>query len=138
VRPKVDRPLIGDAEDNCGGFSRAFFTPQNWARGSRAHLRKTGIFAAKKYRMRDIKLSGREAAVVRAIGFAESMLGAEILDSTRMELEDVGDTLNGLIAAGFVETIPYAEQVDLAEMPATAFEVNPAYVHELRLAIARR
>ena len=68
--------------------------------------------------MRDIKLSGREAAVVRAIGFAESMLGAEILDSTRMELEDVGDTLNGLIAAGFVETIPY--------------------VHELRTAIARR
>ena len=52
--------------------------------------------------MRDIKLSGREAAVVRAIGFAESMLGAEILDSTRMEPEDVGDTLNGLIAAGFV------------------------------------
>ena len=128
----------GDAEDNCGGFSRAFFTPQNYARGSRAHLRKTGIFAAKKYHMRDIKLSGREAAVVRAIGFAESMLGAEILDSTRMELEDVGDTLNGLIASGFVETIPYAEQVDLAEMPATAFEVNPAYVHELRLAIARR
>jgi len=88
--------------------------------------------------MRDIKLSGREAAVVRAIGFAESMLGAEILDSTRMEPEDVGDTLNGLIAAGFVETIPYAEQIDLAEMPTTAFEVNPAYVHELRVAIARR
>jgi hypothetical protein len=100
--------------------------------------RKTGIFAAKKQYMRDIKLSGREAAVVRAIGFAESMLGAEILDSTRMEPEDVGDTLNGLIAAGFVETIPYAEQIDLAEMPTTAFEVNPAYVHELRVAIARR
>jgi hypothetical protein len=43
--------------------------------------------------MRDIKLSGREAAVVRAIGFAESMLGAEILDSTRMEPEDVGEDL---------------------------------------------
>ncbi len=103
-----------------------------------AHLRKTGILAAKNFNMRDIKLSGREAAVVRAIGFAESMLGAEILDSTRMEPEDVGDTLNGLIAAGFIETIPYAEQIDLAEMPATAFEVNPAYVHELRVAIARR
>ena len=36
------------------------------------------------------------------------------------------------------ETIPYAEQVDLAEMPSTAFECNPAYVHELRVAIARR
>lgn len=101
-------------------------------------LQTIGMLAAKKLSMRDIKLSGREAAVVRAIGFAESMLGAEILDSTRMEPEDVGDTLNGLIAAGFVETIPYAEQVDLAEMPSTAFEVNPAYVHELRTAISRR
>ena len=101
-------------------------------------LKTIGMLAAKKVSMRDIKLSGREAAVVRAIGFAESMLGAEILDSTRMEPEDVGDTLNGLIAAGFVETIPYAEQVDLAEMPSTAFEVNPAYVHELRTAISRR
>jgi hypothetical protein len=88
--------------------------------------------------MREVRLSGREVAVVRALGFAESMLGAEILDITHMELEDVSDTLNGLIAAGLVETIPYSEQIDLAEMPAIAFEVNPAYVHELRQAIARR
>jgi hypothetical protein len=88
--------------------------------------------------MRDVRLSGREVAVVRALGFAESMLGAEILDATRMELEDASDTLNGLIAAGLVETIPYNEQIDMAEMPATAFEVNPAYVHELRQAIAHR
>jgi hypothetical protein len=88
--------------------------------------------------MREVRLSGREVAVVRALGFAESMLGAEILDSTHMELEDASDTLNGLIAAGLVETIPYTEQIDMAEMPATAFEVNPAYVHELRQAIAHR
>lgn len=88
--------------------------------------------------MRDVRLSGREVAVVRALGFAEAMLGAEILDATRMELEDASDTLNGLIAAGLVETIPYSEQIDMAEMPAIAFEVNPAYVHELRQAIAHR
>jgi hypothetical protein len=88
--------------------------------------------------MREVRLSGREVAVVRALGFAESMLGAEILDSTHMELEDASDTLNGLIAAGLVETIPYTEQIDMAEMPATAFEVNPAYVHELRQAIVHR
>ena len=133
----------------CGVPSDTTLVVQNSLPGCSIHLEKlpilppfllgkTGILAAKKRHMRDIKLSGREAAVVRAIGFAESMLGAEILDSTRMEPEDVGDTLNGLIAAGFVETIPYAEQVDLAEMPATAFEVNPAYVHELRVAISRR
>jgi hypothetical protein len=88
--------------------------------------------------MRAIKLTGREMSVVRAMGFTESMLGAEIQDSVNMELEDLTDTLNGLIAAGFVESIPYCEDVQMAEMPATAFEVNPAYVHELREAIIRR
>jgi len=88
--------------------------------------------------MRRIRLSGREATVVRAIGFAEPMVGSEIQDATRMELEDMGDTLNALIAAGFVESIPYSEQVDLAEVPVTSFEVSPAYARELRDAIRQR
>lgn len=88
--------------------------------------------------MREIKLSGREATIVRAIGFTESMLGTEIQDHARMESEDLTDTLNSLLAAGFVQSIPYADQIELAEMPVTAFEINPAYVHEIRLAIARR
>jgi hypothetical protein len=87
--------------------------------------------------MRSIKLTGREATVVRAIGFTETMLGAEIQDFTRMELEDVTDALNGLMAAGFVESVPYYDEVQLAEMPVTAFEINPAYVHEIRQAIQR-
>jgi len=88
--------------------------------------------------MRQIKLTGREATIVRAIGFTESMLGTEIQDHARMESEDLTDTLNGLLAAGFVQSIPYTEQIELAEMPVTAFEVNPAYAHEIRVAIARR
>jgi len=87
--------------------------------------------------MRNIKLSGREASVVRAIGFANSMLGAEIQDFVRMESDDVLDTLNSLMAAGFVESIPYSEQIELAEMLVTAFEVNPAYSHELKRALLR-
>jgi hypothetical protein len=88
-------------------------------------------------RMRQVKLTGREASVVRAIGFTESMLGAEIQDFVRMESEDVTDTLNSLMAAGFVESIPYSEQVQLAEMPVTSFELNPAYTHELKRALIR-
>jgi hypothetical protein len=87
--------------------------------------------------MRNIKLTGREASVVRAIGFTESMMGAEIQDYVRMESEDVTDTLNSLISAGFVESIPYYEEVQLAEMPVTAFELNPAYVHQLKEALSR-
>jgi hypothetical protein len=87
--------------------------------------------------MREIRLSGREASVVRAIGFAETTLGSEIHDNTHMDLEDVADILNSLIAAGFVESVPYAEEIGLAELPATAFELNPAYSHELRNAVRR-
>ena len=93
--------------------------------------------AAKFLGMRQIKLTGREATIVRAIGFTESMLGTEIQDHARMESEDLTDTLNSLLAAGFVQSIPYAEQIQLAEMPVTAFEINPAYAHEIRLAIVR-
>ena len=88
--------------------------------------------------MRHIKLSGREATIVRAIGFTEAMMGAELQDNTRMDGEDVTDTLNSLISAGFVESVPYSEEVQLAEMPVTAFELNPAYAHELRQALYRR
>ena len=87
--------------------------------------------------MRTIKLSGREVSVLRAIGFTNSMLGAEIQDFVRMESDDVTDVLNSLMAAGFVESIPYSEQVQLAEMPVTSFEVNPAYTHELKRALIR-
>jgi hypothetical protein len=88
--------------------------------------------------MRNVKLSGREASIVRAIGFTESALGAEIQDTTHMEPEDVTDTINSLLAAGFIESVPYSDEVEMAEMPVTAFEINPAYVHELRQALARR
>lgn len=88
--------------------------------------------------MRAIKLTGREATVIRSMGFTEALIGAEILDNTRMELEDLTDTLNGLMAAGFVESVPYYDEVQMAEMPVTAFEVNPAYVQELRRAVSKR
>ena len=88
--------------------------------------------------MRNIKLSGREATVVRAIGFAEPMMGAELQDQTHMDSEDVTDTLNSLMSAGLVESIPYFDEVQLAEMPVTAFELNPAYASELRQALYRR
>ena len=88
--------------------------------------------------MRHIKLSGREATLVRAIGFTEAMMGAELQDTTHMTGDDVTDTLNSLISAGFVESVPYYEEVQLAEMPVTAFELNPAYANELKQALYRR
>lgn len=87
--------------------------------------------------MRRIKLSGRERAVMKAVGFAEGASGAELLEQTQMPTDDLTDVLNALLAAGYVESKPYREQVSVADMPATAFEVNPGYVHELRESMAR-
>lgn len=87
--------------------------------------------------MRHIKLSGREMNVVRVMGFTEGVLGADILDNTHMQAEDVTDTLNSLMSAGFVESVPYRDQVEMAEMPVTSFEINAAYAHELRKALRR-
>jgi hypothetical protein len=55
-----------------------------------------------------------------------------------MDSEDVTDTLNSLMSAGFVESVPYYDEVQLAEMPVTAFELNPAYASELKQALYRR
>ncbi|MGI8437348.1 MAG: hypothetical protein ACR2NX_10660 [Chthoniobacterales bacterium] len=87
--------------------------------------------------MREIKLTGRETSVVRAIGFCEPVVGAEIQEFTRMQPEDVTDALNSLMSAGFVESIPYREQVEMAEMPVTMFEINPSYCHGIKEALHR-
>ena len=87
--------------------------------------------------MRRIKLSGREFTVVKALGFANAMLGSEALDYTQMQPDDLTDVLNALLAAGYVESKPYREQVTPTEMMTTEFEVNPAYVHELKAAMTR-
>ncbi|HEX4666066.1 MAG TPA: hypothetical protein VH207_05655 [Chthoniobacterales bacterium] len=82
--------------------------------------------------MRRIKLSGRERAVLKAIGFADAMPGEQIGDYTQIPLEDLTDVLNALLAAGFVESLPYREQITAADLLTMAFEVNPSYTHELK------
>ena len=85
--------------------------------------------------MGQVKLTGLENTVVRAIGFAESMLGAEIQDHVRMESEGATDALNPLISAGVVGSISYAEQVQLAEIPVTASELKSS--RKLKRALIR-
>jgi hypothetical protein len=87
--------------------------------------------------MRRIKLSGRERAVLKALGFAEAIPGQQLLEHTQIQLEDLTDILNALLAAGYVESKPYREQVISAETATTEFEVNPAYAHELKGSMQR-
>jgi DNA-binding MarR family transcriptional regulator len=87
--------------------------------------------------MRKIKLSGREGAVIRSIDYTSSTPGHEIRERTHMEVSDLVDVLNGLMDAGFVETIPSSERVEEAAFDNTIFEVNPSYTQELRIATRR-
>ncbi len=75
--------------------------------------------------------------MLKAIGFADGELGADIAEHTQMPPDDLVDVLNALLGAGYVESRPYREQVGAGEMPETNFEVNPGYVHELREAMTQ-
>ena len=85
-----------------------------------------------------MKFSGREAAIIRAIDFATGTIGAEILVKTRLDAQDALDILNGLLDAGFIETNPpQQEHVQRNAFYMMTFEVNPAFIHELRKALVR-
>ena len=85
--------------------------------------------------MKQIRLSGREATVIRSIGFALAVPGGELLENTRLELPDLVDVLNGLMEVGYVECTPFVEQTSAAALPESEYEVNSAYAHELKTAL---
>ncbi len=88
--------------------------------------------------MRQIKLSGREAAVLRAIDFSLGTSGADIVERTSIDPDEVADILNGLIEIGYAETVPVSDSVTHESMPQTMFEVNPSYAQELKAFLLRR
>ncbi|MBS0660661.1 MAG: hypothetical protein JSR82_20770 [Verrucomicrobia bacterium] len=87
--------------------------------------------------MREIKLSGREIVVVRALGFALGQTGTELIDNTKLEAEQLTDVLNGLLSAGYVEAMPYTESVAPEALAKYTFETNPSFAQELKRAMGR-
>ena len=85
--------------------------------------------------MKNIRLSGREATVIRSLGFGLGMMGPELLEHARLAQDDLVDVLNGLMEVGYVECTPFAEQTSVAALPSTEYEVNSAYAHELKTAL---
>jgi hypothetical protein len=94
--------------------------------------------------MKQIKLSGREVAVLRAIDPSMGTSGAEISALTHLPPDELLEILNGLAEVGYVESfapgkdIPLSEPVTPAALAATRFEVNPSYALELKQAMLRR
>jgi DNA-binding MarR family transcriptional regulator len=88
--------------------------------------------------MKQLRFSGRETAVLRAIDFANGTTGEEILAKTRMDAEEAMDILNGLMDAGYVETNPPQQaHVTLDQFNSMLYEINPAFAHDLKKAMIR-
>jgi hypothetical protein len=87
--------------------------------------------------MKQIKLSGREKAVLRSIDYATGNTGEEIQTRTQIEGTDLADVLNGLCDVGYVEAFPPVEPITYLNYGATRFEVNPSYALQLKDALRR-
>jgi hypothetical protein len=86
---------------------------------------------------KQLKLSGRELGILRAIGFGLGIRGEELQERTQLPADELTDVLNTLLDLGFVEAGSMKEHVDPAEMPIDTFEINPSYSNELKLAMRR-
>lgn len=87
--------------------------------------------------MKQIKLSGREQAVLRAIDYSTGSSGAEIHAITHIAIDDLADILNGLCDVGYVEVFPTTGRVTAELCAAARFEVNPSYALDLKAALRR-
>ncbi len=92
--------------------------------------------------MRQIKLVGRELAVIRAIEPMGSS-GRQLFERTNIDPPDLLDILNGLAESGYVEAYlgqsehATMEAVKLVQLHTTRFEINPSYYLELKKVMQR-
>jgi hypothetical protein len=93
--------------------------------------------------MKEIKLTGREMAAIKAIDYATGSTGLEICEHTRMDESELIDMLNGLSDVGYVEAyaagndLPLTKSVPLEAFATTRFEINPSYALQLKEAMRR-
>ncbi len=73
--------------------------------------------------------------MVRSLGFGLAVSGEELLENTRIALDDLADVLSGLMEVGYVESTPFSERTTPEVLPKTEYEVNSAYAHELKAAL---
>jgi hypothetical protein len=92
--------------------------------------------------MKEIKLTGREKAVIKAIDPTMGSIGSDILERTKLEEDELLDLLNGLTDVGYVEAYtaagsPIQVHVTPDRFAGTRYEVNPSYALQLREALRR-
>ena len=88
--------------------------------------------------MKQIKLTGRERCVLRVLDFSCGNTGEELLESSRLEADDLVSVLSSLMGPGYLEMTPYAEDAAPETFRTARFDVNPSYAQEIRAAMAHR
>jgi hypothetical protein len=88
--------------------------------------------------MKQIRLTGRERAVLRGVDISVGSTGEELLEYSRFAPDDLVAVLNSMLSPGYMEMVPYAEEATLENFRAARFDINPSYAAEIREAMARR
>ncbi len=93
--------------------------------------------------MREVKLSGRERAVIKAIDEASGSTGQEIHERSNIAADELSDVLNGLVNSGYLEayapgeSLPLVQEIREENALASRYELNPSYTFEIRAAMRR-
>lgn len=87
---------------------------------------------------RQIKLNGRELALLRTIGFGLGVTGVELQERMAMMPDELVDILNTMLDSGYVEVASLKQQITVADLSTETFELNPAFTTDLKEALKRR
>lgn len=82
-------------------------------------------------------MTGREGAVLRAVGFGLGITGTELVERLQMDQDELVDVVNALLDSGYLETTSMREHVESGDLSSESFEVNPSYVGDLKEAMKR-
>lgn len=87
---------------------------------------------------RQIKLNGREQALLRTIGFGLGITGAELQERMAMLPDELVDVLNTMLDSGYVEVASMKPHITVEQLPTETIELNPAFTTDLKEALKRR
>jgi hypothetical protein len=88
--------------------------------------------------MKQIRLTGRERAVLRGLDNASGSTGEELLEFSRLAPDDLLAVLNSMLSPGYMEMVPYAEEATLGKLPRRPLRHQSLLLAEIRAAMARR
>ena len=77
-------------------------------------------------------------SVLRYIDFATGTVGSELVEATRIDVDELSGIVNGLCDVGYLETDPPMNEITPDVFPTLLVDVNPSYALSLREAMSKR